>query len=360
MGRHGVVDVTRRYTKQYNEVLQRRTLDETWVATYLEKSTTSLRQQSTLSLAETEQLEVRDAKDAAEMASVVTPLSKQRSSSLPGRQTGSSAWVTSRGEGGGDEGGGGGGCVDDDDEDTKERKSSSSSSQQCTRYRWARDTTMKNGSSDDDNYDNSAVLDDNNKKKKGVWRRICGGVVRASGENAPEETAVHAFDNSLDSKWLDFGGGGDKLCNGVDDGDCEPVSCWLEYRLLPTDAPTVLVGYALTSANDAEERDPEHLVVEAWVEEDGRDGKKEGKNSKNVGKGGWVMVDERRGLRFHRRGERQQFSVDNGDGGGGGSCQIETRRWRLRVVKVLYPERANSVQLAGWTLFKQGNKQLNE
>ena len=108
MGRHGVVDVTRRYTKQYNEVLQRRTLDETWVATYLEKSTTSLQQQSTLSLAETEQLKARDAKDAAEMAaSVVTPLSKQRSSSLPGRQTGSSAWVASRGEGGGDEGGGG-------------------------------------------------------------------------------------------------------------------------------------------------------------------------------------------------------------------------------------------------------------
>lgn len=59
------------------------------------------------------------------------------------------------------------------------------------------------------------------------------------------------------SKWLDFGGGG---VGG---------SSWLEYRLLQSQQPAVVVAYDLCSANDSPERDPCAWVLEGLVEEAG-------------------------------------------------------------------------------------------
>lgn len=141
--------------------------------------------------------------------------------------------------------------------------------------------------------------------------RICGGATRASGENQPGETATRAFDGAADTKWLDF---------GFQEG------AWLEYALLPSSEALALTRYALTSGGDAPERDPEAIVVEALDE----------------GSGAWRAVDERRGLRFGGRGEKQEFAV---------AGAAAARRWRLRVLRVLRPEAANSVQLSGWDLY---------
>jgi peptide-N4-(N-acetyl-beta-glucosaminyl)asparagine amidase len=141
--------------------------------------------------------------------------------------------------------------------------------------------------------------------------RICGGAARASGDNQPGETAARVFDGAKDTKWLDF---------GFKEG------AWLEYALAPSSESLTLKRYALTSGDDSPERDPEAVVVEAFCEDSGE----------------WRAVDERQGLRFGRRGERQEFDV---------ARAVPAKRWRLRVLRVLRPEAANSVQLAGWDLY---------
>lgn len=69
------------------------------------------------------------------------------------------------------------------------------------------------------------------------------------------EMAMQAFDGSAATKWLDFGaaGGG---------------SAWLEYRLPPSAAPAAVLRYALTSANDAPERDPRDWALEGLPADD--------------------------------------------------------------------------------------------
>ena len=61
--------------------------------------------------------------------------------------------------------------------------------------------------------------------------------------------AMQAFDGSAATKWLDFGaaGGG---------------SAWLEYRLPPSTPIAAVLRYALTSADDAPERDPRDWALE--------------------------------------------------------------------------------------------------
>jgi peptide-N4-(N-acetyl-beta-glucosaminyl)asparagine amidase len=337
VGRDGVLDVSRRYTRQYNKLLTtRRALDDVWISGYLQNISNQLRSQRGIDEKERIRLEERDHADVAEMVAASTvPLSKEELGNLPGRQTGSAEWVNSRGEGGGKSGnnGSGGGIVS---------TSTNRQQQPSPRYQWARDTrsTLPTTTTTEKQLINTTNTADT---------RICGGVVRASGENPPGETAIKAFDGKINTKWLDFGGADDD-------------AAWLEYRLLPTDEVTVLKKYALVSGDDAPERDPEHIVVEAWIEKEERknekrkeeeqDGKKaveikEAHNSKGKGRrvhGTWVVLDERPGLRFSRRGQRLEFNV-GGD--------VPSRRWRLRVVKVLHPQQANSVQLACWDLYKK-------
>jgi peptide-N4-(N-acetyl-beta-glucosaminyl)asparagine amidase len=304
VGRDGVLDVTRRYTRQYNVLVStRRAVDDAWISSYLANLTSKLRSENT-EIGEKERiwLEERENADVAEMmAASAVPLSKEELNNLPGRQTGSAEWVSSRGEGGST----GPGTT---------ATAAEAPVQASTRYQWARDTST------------STTITAHNSN------RICGGVVRASGENSPGETAIKAFDGKINTKWLDFGG-------------VKENTAWLEYRLLPTDEFVVLNKYALISGDDAPERDPAHVVVEAWVDGEnleGKDDKKEKNRSKNQGT--WVALDERPGLRFSTRGQRLEFSV---------ASRVLSRRWRLRVVKILHPQQANSVQLSCWDLYKK-------
>jgi peptide-N4-(N-acetyl-beta-glucosaminyl)asparagine amidase len=310
VGRTGVLDVSRRYTRQYNDVMRsRRGLDDDWISSYLKNLTNKMRSENPeINEEERIRLEERDDADVAEMmAASEKKLFKVELESLPGRQTGGAGWINSRGEGGsgGDGSGGGGPTI------------SSPSQQQSTRYQWARDTAKTR--------DKSITL-----------KRISGGVVRASGDNPPGETVIKVFDGKLNTKWLDFGG-------------AKENTAWLEYRLLPTDELTVLKKYALSSGDDSPERDPEHVLLEAWVEEEDNEegnvdnGEGADGNSKNIG-GRWVVLDERPGLKFLCRGHRCEFEVGKA---------VPTRRWRLRIVRVLHPDRANSVQLACWDLYKE-------
>lgn len=321
VGRNGVLDVSRRYTRQYDELVNtRRALDDGWISGYLQDISNKLRSQRGIDEKERIRLEERDHADVAEMVAASTiPMSKEELDSLPGRQTGSAEWVSSRGEGGGgtsgNDGGSGIGA-------TPPSTSTSTNLQQqpSTRYQWARDTSNLPARTEGQIISTTTET-----------TRICGGVVRASGENSPGETAVKAFDGKINTKWLDFGG-------------VKGNTAWLEYRLLPTDEVTVLRKYALVSGDDAPERDPEHIVVEAWVEKEEIDESRK-KNGSKLGKneGTWVVLDERPGLRFSRRGQRLEFCV---------GVELPSRRWRLRVIRVLHPQQANSVQLACWDLYE--------
>lgn len=86
--------------------------------------------------------------------------------------------------------------------------------------------------------------------------------------------------------------------------------------------------YALRAGGDAPERDPAHVVLEAWREAGAR----------------WEPLDERRGgeLDFPARGARLEFAV---------VTAAPAARWRLRVRAVRDPGAANSVQLAEWAMF---------
>lgn len=149
--------------------------------------------------------------DALEKLSLMTVHDKKTGESLPGRTTGSKAWVEQRGEAG-------------------NTKTFESKGHTWTRYRPA-------------------------KMLKKLPHRLDGGVSRASGENEPLETSEKAFDGMNATKWLDFGG---------------VVESFLEYRILPADEAVPLKKYSITSANDAPERDPKDFSVEILIGDEWR------------------------------------------------------------------------------------------
>lgn len=69
------------------------------------------------------------------------------------------------------------------------------------------------------------------------------GTASASSAPKPNESAAQAFDASTATKWL----------GGV------TTNTWLQLQLA---APSAISGYAVTSANDAPERDPRDVVLE--------------------------------------------------------------------------------------------------
>ncbi|KAK9846350.1 hypothetical protein WJX81_002052 [Elliptochloris bilobata] len=276
----GVADVTRRYTTAYAEALSRRALcPEAELAGACVQVNARLR--AALPAERRAALEERDRWEEAELDS------RQRRGAhgaeltgLPGRQTGSAEWVQQRGEGGA----GGAGAR---------------ARAPPTRYRAAKDGAL-------------AVRGDG-------CARLCGGYARASGENAPGETAARAFDGSLATKWLDFGaaGGG---------------TAWLEYILPPGREPAAVLRYVLTSANDAPERDPRDWKLEGLPANDRAD---------DSGAGSWLELDRRENVAFRARGQAQTFRV---------ACPAACRAYRLAVSCVREPWTANSVQLAGLDL----------
>ncbi|WP_369372919.1 GH92 family glycosyl hydrolase [Promicromonospora sp. Populi] len=98
------------------------------------------------------------------------------------------------------------------------------------------------------------------------------GEVTASGENLPNEGAANIADASSATKWLTFARTG-----------------WVTYEMTE---PTVISAYALTSANDFADRDPQ-----AWTLQGSTDGET------------WETVDERSGAEFAERFEQQIFEL---------------------------------------------------
>ncbi|MEV4759397.1 GH92 family glycosyl hydrolase [Micromonospora sp. NPDC049559] len=98
--------------------------------------------------------------------------------------------------------------------------------------------------------------------------------VAASGENPPNEVASRAVDRNISTKWLTFAATG-----------------WLRVRL---DAPVAVVHYALTSANDAPERDPKDWTLR---------GSTDGEN--------WTTLDSRTGQEFPERFQTRDYRFTN-------------------------------------------------
>lgn len=202
----------------------RRTLvGEAWLQSTLREATARLRAQ--LPAEQRRRLEQRDAEEQRLLLRGGAQLSPAALAALPGRTTGDAAWLAARGEDGQH------GAAAMAEAPGSAPAAAAAAGASGTRYRLAKDEGL------------AAVQP----------LRLCGGAVRASGENAPGETARHAFDGSPRTKWLDFGG---RARNAA----------WLEYRL-PAEAPPAVLGrWVLTSANDEPARDPRHVVLEAWSE----------------------------------------------------------------------------------------------
>ncbi|MEO3815966.1 GH92 family glycosyl hydrolase [Plantactinospora sp. B24E8] len=98
--------------------------------------------------------------------------------------------------------------------------------------------------------------------------------VAASDENPPNETAARVVDQNISTKWLAFASSG-----------------WIRVRL---DEPAAIVHYALTSANDAAERDPRDWTLQ---------GSADGEN--------WTTLDSRTGQEFDERFQTREYRFEN-------------------------------------------------
>ena len=102
-------------------------------------------------------------------------------------------------------------------------------------------------------------------------------VVVASGEKAPNETAVKAFDNDIDTKWLTFENSG-----------------WIAYDYTSTDVK-VVTEYRITSANDVDNRDP-------------KDWQLQGSNDGGLT---WDTLDTQANQDFTSRHLRKTYPINN-------------------------------------------------
>ncbi|WP_446213562.1 GH92 family glycosyl hydrolase [Micromonospora sp. IBSANI012] len=111
---------------------------------------------------------------------------------------------------------------------------------------------------------------------KGIPGNLAGRIteVTANAENPPSETADRVIDGNVSTKWLAF----------------TPTG-WVRVRL---DAPVAVVHYALTSANDAPERDPKDWTLQ---------GSADGEN--------WTTLDTRTGQQFTERFQTKEYRFDN-------------------------------------------------
>jgi hypothetical protein len=144
------------------------------------------------------------------------------------------------------------------------------------------------------------------------WYIPASGVT-AAGDNPPNETADKAFDGDYSTKWLDFW------------LDFSPTGSWIQNRYAD-DARYYVTEYAITSANDAPERDPRDWTL----------------LGSNDGGESWDMLDSRTGVIFDNRFETQNFSITSP-----GTYNI----YRLKITAVQDVSIANSVQIAEIQLF---------
>ena len=210
---------------------RRTVVSESWLAGYLRHLTTRLRAE--LAPEERLALEQRDALDLQHILSSSASSSGAADEALPARTTGAAAWLAQRGEDGRSRGDDAPGAVVPGGGEAAGAAAAGAAGpvpdeSSGTRYRLAKDERLRQAHP----------------------LRLCGGAVRASGENAPSEVATAAFDGRRDTKWLEF----------------RPHGSCLEYRLPAEQPPAALESYALTAANDFPERDPRHVILEAFSE----------------------------------------------------------------------------------------------
>ena len=136
------------------------------------------------------------------------------------------------------------------------------------------------------------------------------GTITAQGENsASGEVAANVFDDNSATKWLDFAS-----------GNPATRASWIQYRYAGG-AQNIIAQYAVTSANDAPERDP-------------RDWRLLGSND---GGTNWSTLDTRTGEFFTNRFETHNYTVANPNA---------FNLYRFQIDSVYAPLAANSVQLA--------------
>ncbi len=129
------------------------------------------------------------------------------------------------------------------------------------------------------------------------------GTISAHGQNLPSEGTAKVFDNNSATKWLDF----------------SPTSSWIQYQYAAGKI-SVVTEYTLTSANDAQERDPTNWNL----------------LGSNNGGSSWVTLDTRTGELFTARFQKRSFSFTNSTG---------YNIYRLEITQLRGPA-PNSVQLA--------------
>ncbi|HIY66854.1 MAG TPA: GH92 family glycosyl hydrolase, partial [Candidatus Agrococcus pullicola] len=136
--------------------------------------------------------------------------------------------------------------------------------------------------------------------------------VTASEENDPNEIAENLADGDSGTKWLSFS---------------HPA--WVQYEL---SEPHSIEQYLLTSANDAEDRDPDTFTIEGST--NGTD---------------WETIDEQSDVRFDARHETLTFDLDQ--------PTAEYTYYRLDISSVRGD--VDLVQLADWTLIGDADAQVD-
>lgn len=173
---------------------------------------------------------------------------------------------------------------------------------------------------------------------------MVGGACRASGEHASSEVPLRLFDGRLGTKWLDFGGGGEKGW------------AWAQYQLLQGQAPLVVTHYDVISANDCPERDPTDWRLEGWVQDlpaaaAAAGGSAPDGSSQQQGR--WAVLHEVNDVSWSGRHQLRSFFLP------AAGC-LPCSCWRLAIGRTAQQAAANSVQLCGWSLYAPGQQQQQQ
>ena len=91
-----------------------------------------------------------------------------------------------------------------------------------------------------------------------AWELVVPDAVRASGEHPPSECAANLLHASSSLKWLHIANG-----NNSDGSRTSAPRFWISVKL---PAPTRLVAFALTTGNDAPDRDPHVFTLEGRLD----------------------------------------------------------------------------------------------
>ncbi len=116
----------------------------------------------------------------------------------------------------------------------------------------------------------------------GMNHALGGGTITARGSISPAEDGPKVFDGDVNTKWLD---------NTAVPSAAEPAWVQITFAL-----PEAVDSLAITSANDADSRDPENFDLQA----------------SNDGGTTWLTLGEWAGQSFDERFQRQSFTLNNG------------------------------------------------